>query len=123
MAWNFNPNLPIYAQIIQEMKRRMIRHELSAGERIPSVRDLAKEAGVNPNTMQKALADLEAEGLLDTERTAGRFITSDGEKLAALRKNYLQERLAPLLQELQDLGVTPEELGQLTSQYFKEETP
>ena len=123
MAWNFNPNLPIYAQIIQEMKRRMIRHELSAGERIPSVRDLADEAGVNPNTMQKALTDLEAEGLLDTERTAGRFITSDGEKLAALRKNYLQERLAPLLQELQDLGVTPEELGELTAQYFKEETP
>ncbi|MBO1264259.1 GntR family transcriptional regulator [Proteiniclasticum sp. SCR006] len=122
MPWNFDNSIPIYLQIIQEMKRRIIRKELIPGERLASVRDLAKEAGVNPNTMQKALSELEAEGLLETERTTGRFITSDQNLIASLREAYLKERLQPFLAELQSLGLSEEELTTLIRSQYKEAT-
>lgn len=120
MPWNFDNSIPIYLQIIQEMKRRIIRKELIPGERLASVRDLAKEAGVNPNTMQKALSELEAEGLLETERTTGRFVTSDQKLIASLREAYLKERLQPFLEELQSLGLSEEELMTLIRSQYKE---
>lgn len=120
MPWNFDNSIPIYLQIIQEMKRRIIRKELVPGERLASVRDLAKEAGVNPNTMQKALSELEVEGLLETERTTGRFVTSDQKLIASLREAYLKERLQPFLAELQSLGLSEEELMTLIRSQYKE---
>lgn len=120
MPWNFDNSIPIYLQIIQEMKRRIIRKELTPGERLASVRDLAKEAGVNPNTMQKALSELEVEGLLETERTTGRFVTSDQKLIASLREAYLKERLQPFLEELQSLGLSEEELMTLIKLQYKE---
>lgn len=120
MPWNFDNSIPIYLQIIQEMKRRIIRKELIPGERLASVRDLAKEAGVNPNTMQKALSELEVEGLLETERTTGRFVTSDQKLIASLREAYLKERLQPFLAELQSLGLSEEELMTLIRSQYKE---
>ena len=120
MPWNFDNSIPIYLQIIQEMKRRIIRKELTPGERLASVRDLAKEAGVNPNTMQKALSELEVEGLLETERTTGRFVTSDQKLIASLREAYLKERLQPFLEELQSLGLSEEELMTLIKSQYKE---
>lgn len=120
MPWNFDNSIPIYLQIIQEMKRRIIRKELTPGERLASVRDLAKEAGVNPNTMQKALSELEVEGLLETERTTGRFVTSDQRLIASLREAYLKERLQPFLEELQSLGLSEEELMTLIRSQYKE---
>lgn len=120
MPWNFDNSIPIYLQIIQEMKRRIIRKELTPGERLASVRDLAKEAGVNPNTMQKALSELEVEGLLETERTTGRFVTSDQKLIASLREAYLKERLQPFLEELQSLGLSEEELMTLIRSQYKE---
>lgn len=120
MPWNFDNSIPIYLQIIQEMKRRIIRKELTPGERLASVRDLAKEAGVNPNTMQKALSELEVEGLLETERTTGRFVTSDQKLIASLREAYLKERLQPFLSELQSLGLSEEELMTLIRSQYKE---
>jgi DNA-binding transcriptional regulator YhcF (GntR family) len=120
VPWNFDNSIPIYLQIIQEMKRRIIRKELTPGERLASVRDLAKEAGVNPNTMQKALSELEVEGLLETERTTGRFVTSDQKLIASLREAYLKERLQPFLSELQSLGLSEEELMTLIRSQYKE---
>lgn len=120
MPWNFDNSIPIYLQIIQEMKRRIIRKELTPGERLASVRDLAKEAGVNPNTMQKALSELEVEGLLETERTTGRFVTSDQKLIVSLREAYLKERLQPFLEELQSLGLSEEELMTLIRSQYKE---
>ncbi|NCC78181.1 MAG: GntR family transcriptional regulator [Clostridia bacterium] len=120
MPWNFDNSIPIYLQIIQEMKRRIIRKELTPGERLASVRDLAKEAGVNPNTMQKALSELEVERLLETERTTGRFVTSDQKLIASLREAYLKERLQPFLEELQSLGLSEEELMTLIRSQYKE---
>lgn len=120
MSWNFDNSIPIYQQIIQEMKRRIIRKELAPGERLSSVRDLAKEAGVNPNTMQKALSELETEGLVETERTSGKFITSDKNLISVLQEEYLKERLEPFLTELHSLGLTEEELVTLIRKHYKE---
>lgn len=122
MPWNFDNSIPIYLQIIQEMKRRILRKELAPGDRLASVRDLAKEAGVNPNTMQKALAELETEGLLETERTTGKFVTSDLMIISALREEYLKERLKPFLAELYALGLSEEELMTLIRSQYKEAT-
>jgi GntR family transcriptional regulator len=120
VSWNFDNSIPIYQQIIQEMKRRIIRKELVPGERLSSVRDLAKEAGVNPNTMQKALSELETEGLVETERTSGKFITSDKNLITVLQEEYLEERLEPFLSELHSLGLTEEELITLIRSHYKE---
>jgi len=120
VPWNFDNSIPIYIQIIQEMKRKIIRKELAPGERLPSVRDLAKEAGVNPNTMQKALMELETSGLIETERTTGKFVTEDKEQISLLREDYLRERLAPFLKELSSLGIEEEELISLIRKHYKE---
>lgn len=120
MPWNFDNSIPIYLQIIQEMKRKIIRKELSPGERLSSVRDLAKEAGVNPNTMQKALTELETEGLIETERTAGKYVTENIGHISLLREDYLKERLEPFLTELASLGIEEEELISLIRKHYKE---
>lgn len=91
---NYHPNLPIYLQIMQELKTRMASGELSKGERLLSVREFAIEFSVNPNTMQKALTELEREGLVYSERTAGRFVTNDQRQIDKAREEmangYLQ---------------------------------
>lgn len=120
MPWNFDNSIPIYLQIIQEMKRKIIRKELARGEKLPSIRDLAKEAGVNPNTMQKALTELETSGLIETERTTGKYVTDDKEQISLLREEYLRERLAPFLKELSSLGIEEEELISLIRKHYKE---
>lgn len=120
MPWNFDNSIPIYTQIVQEMKRRMIRKELSPGDKLQSVRDLAKEAGVNPNTMQKALVELESEGLLETERTSGRFVTNNSALLKNLRDIYLAQQLQPFLNEIYALGISKEELITRIEHYYKE---
>ena len=120
MPWNFDNSIPIYLQIIQEIKRRMIREELKPGDKLQSVRDLAKEAGVNPNTMQKALAELETEGLLESERTTGRFVTNNKALIKNLRDIYLAQQLHPFLNEIYSLGINKDELIALIEDYYKE---
>lgn len=120
MPWNFDNSIPIYTQIIQEMKRKIIRQEYQPGEKLPSVRDLAKEANVNPNTMQKALTELETSGLIGTERTTGKFVTGDEALIRSLREDYLKERLQPFLLELSSLGLKKEELISLIETHYKE---
>jgi len=120
VPWNFDNSIPIYLQIIQEMKRKIIRKELAPGERLPSVRDLAKEAGVNPNTMQKALTELETSGLIETERTTGKYVTDNKEQISLLREDYLRERLEPFMKELSSMGLEEEELVSLIRKHYKE---
>lgn len=79
-------NMPIYVQIMNKVREAIASGELSPGDRIASVRELASEFEVNPNTMQRALTELEREGLLISERTMGRFVTKDRELISELRK-------------------------------------
>ena len=75
MTWKLDSDRPIYAQLLELIQMRIISGHYPAGSRLPSVRELAAEAGVNPNTMQKAFSELERNGLIWTQRTAGRFVT------------------------------------------------
>lgn len=95
----FESNRPIYLQIVDEIKSRIVSGSYEPGEKLPSVRDFAAELSVNPNTMQRALAQLESEGLIYTERTSGRFVSKDvviidsikDEQAVGCTKKYLRE--------------------------------
>ena len=84
--YEFDPNAPIYLQIIGEIKKRSVRGVYSPGSKLPSVRDMAKAMGVNPNTMARAYAELEREGFVFTRRGQGSFVTEDGKKIEAEKR-------------------------------------
>ena len=110
MEWNFKDGIPIYTQIIDEMTMRIASSAYAPGDKLPSVRDLALDAGVNPNTMQRALAELERRGLVNAQRTSGRFVTEDAGALTGLRKSMSDEIIQELTGRLRDLGMTDEEI-------------
>ena len=85
MSWNLSKERPIYIQLVEQIKLQILSGHYRPGERFPSVRELATEAAVNPNTMQKALAALEQEGLLIGSRTNGRTVTSDASLIGSMR--------------------------------------
>lgn len=106
MPWNFDNSIPIYLQIMDEIKRKIFSKELLPGDKLQSVRDLAKEANVNPNTMQKALQELETIGLIQTERTSGKFVTDEEEKIQQQKETYIEDKLKPFLAEMKKLGLS-----------------
>lgn len=120
MKWNFDNSRAIYFQIIEQMKMFIISGILKPGERVPSVRELAAAAEVNPNTMQKALSELEREELMFSNRTSGRFITEDEEKIKSIRDELAKETILAFLQSMKGLGIEPEETRQLLEKYGKE---
>ena len=110
MKWEFSNDAPIYAQLILQIKVGIVSGTFSPGERLPSVRDLAMEAGVNPNTMQRALADLEREGLMHSNRTSGRYVTEDRSMIAQIREQIADERISEFLAGMSQLGFTEQEI-------------
>lgn len=104
MPWNFNNNTPIYLQIMDHIMLSVAVGEYKAGDKLLPVRELAAEAQVNPNTMQKALSELERDGLLYSQRTSGRFITDDTNKIAELRKNLASGHMETYLNKMGELG-------------------
>ncbi len=116
MAWNLNSDRPIYAQILEEMQLRIVTGLYKPGAKIPSVRDLATEAGVNPNTMQKALAELERSGLVMAQRTSGRIVTEDMEMIRETRNKIAQEQIKDFVDKMRKLGFQKEEIIKLLEQ-------
>lgn len=104
MSWELRNDRPIYLQLIEEIQRRITAGLYLPGEKLPSVRDLAQEAAVNPNTMQKALSELERGGLVFSQRTAGRYITEDGEMIEALKSELAQKQTEEFFSKMQQLG-------------------
>ena len=121
MPWDLLNDRPIYTQLLEQIKRKIVSGEYSAGERLPSVREYAAEAGVNPNTMQKALAELEREGLVRTERTAGRFITEDEILIQQIREELAREQIQAFVGAMKDLGYSREDSMELLSRVVKED--
>ena len=113
MKWSFANDLPIYTQLIEQIKVGVVTGAFPPGERLPSVRDLATEAGVNPNTMQRALAQLESEGLVYSQRTAGRFVTEDASLLEHTRRQLAADRINKFLAEMAALGYDREACTEL----------
>ena len=110
MEWNFRSDQPIYAQLISGIKLGIVSGVLSPGERLPSVRDLATEAGVNPNTMQRALQELEREGMVFSQRTAGRFVTEDVNLIEKAKRNFADEHIRAFLEGMGRLGYSRGEI-------------
>lgn len=120
MQWNLSDDRPIYLQLMETITAAIASGTLAAGSRLPSVRELAAEAGVNPNTMQRALAELEREGLLYSQRTAGRFVTDQSEQITQKRKEIAMEQIRIFLSSMRDMGYTSEQTLQLIHQAMKE---
>ena len=117
MSWTFKDGIPIYQQIIQVMQYRIASGTYSPGEKLPSVRDLALEAGVNPNTMQRALSEMERDGLLHAERTSGRFITTNEGVLTDLRDSLASECIHEMFENLSRLGLAPDQAMEAVKTY------
>ena len=121
MKWSFSNDLPIYAQLIEQIKVGIATGEFPSGERLPSVRDLAMEAGVNPNTMQRALAQLEAEELVYSQRTSGRFVTEDDARFADMKRELALAHLSAFIESMRSLAIAKEEaIAMLEAEYGKE---
>lgn len=110
MNWTFTDDRPIYLQIVEQIELGILANDFPPGSQVPSVRDLAVEAEVNPNTMQKALAKLEDSGLMHTERTSGRFVTKDETMINNLRKNLAAEHTKQFLDSISKLGMSKKEI-------------
>lgn len=116
MAWNLDSNRPIYAQILEVIQFRIIAGQYKSGTKIPSVRELAAEAGVNPNTMQKALTELERSGLVMALRTSGRIVTEDENMIRETRNKLAQEQICEFIDRMKKLGFEKEEIVELLTQ-------
>jgi len=116
----YDNKTPIYMQIITEMKMRMASGKLAAGEKIPSVRELAQEFEVNPNTMQRALSEMERENLFYTERTSGRFVTKDEGMIMTLRNHLAEQELKRFMEYMEKIGYTKIEMIQKIEEWQKE---
>lgn len=110
MKWQFSSDAPIYAQLIEQVKVGIVSGAFPPGERLPSVRDLAVEAGVNPNTMQRALTELERDGLVYSQRTAGRFVTEDTNMIQSAKELLAQRQIKTFLTAMLRLGYDKEEI-------------
>ena len=109
MDYIFDNERPIYIQLSEMLKSKIVSGELKQGERIPSVREFALTARVNPNTMQKALAELEEEGLIYTERTNGKFVTDNKELIEGIKEKIAKEKVNNYLNEMKNIGINYEE--------------
>ena len=121
MPWSFDSSTPLYLQIMEQIKFRIAVGSYKAGDKLASVRELAAEAEVNPNTMQKALSELEREGLLFTQRTSGRFVTEDAEMITELRRGLANEQLDLFLKKMYNLGYSNEDVVKLLQDYIRQE--
>ena len=119
MNYIFNNNKPIYQQIIDHIKTVLASGEIQPGSRIPSVRELALEFGVNPNTVQKALHELERDGFFHSERTSGRFVTDDKTLLAELRSGNSERIIARFVSDMTTLGMDGEKIIGLLTEYLQ----
>jgi len=110
MEWQLDANAPIYSQLIESLELAIVAGQFSPGERLPSVRDMALEAGVNPNTMQRALQELERNGLVFSQRTAGRFVTEERRLIDEAKKALAGKNIRSFLDSMSRLGYGKEEI-------------
>lgn len=121
MDWNFKSDLPIYSQLVEQIKLGIVSGIFKPGERLTSVRDMAMEAGVNPNTMQRALQELEREGMVYSQRTSGRFVTEDEAVIDNAKKNLAEEQIKSFLEAMSKLGYGRDEIISLLEENREEE--
>lgn len=121
MAWDLDSDRPIYAQLVERIQMQIVSGYYPPGGRLPSVRELAMVAAVNPNTMQKAFAELERSGLIITQRTNGRTVTEDAEMIQRIRRELAKEHLDVFFTRMKELGYTRKEIVDLIQQVYERE--
>ena len=112
MNWKFSSEMPVYLQIMDQIRGAVLSGEYLPGGKMPSVRDLAAQAQVNPNTVQHALHELEQEGLLSAHGTNGRFVTEDEQVLQQLQNNRIRALALEYAQKFAVLGLSPAQAAQ-----------
>jgi transcriptional regulator, GntR family len=120
MPWDLKPDRPIYVQLVEQIEQMILSGVFPPGSKLPSVRDLAKEASVNPNTMQRALSELEEEGLIITHRTSGRSITEDAGMIEKARIRIARNHVDEFLEKMQKLGFDRKEILSLITEMIQE---
>ena len=120
MEWKIADDRPIWMQLSEQIAAQIAAGVYSVGERLPSVRELAADAGVNPNTMPRAMADLENQGLVVTNRTAGRSVTQDMRAIEELRSKQAREQVLVFLERMKGLGYTRGEIRAVLEDALKE---
>ncbi|MEW8995583.1 GntR family transcriptional regulator [Clostridium sp.] len=120
MAWEFKDQRPIYIQLIEQIKLKIISGEYEPGQKFPTVRELAEEASVNPNTIQKALAELERTGFVYSQRTSGRFITEDVDMIKDIKLDIAKDQVVSFLKSMKSLGLSNEEIMEFLGKMAKE---
>lgn len=121
MSWNLDSSRPIYLQIVERVSLDIVAGKYLPGDKLPSVRDLAAEAGVNPNTMQKALSELERNGLVHSLRTSGRFITEDKTMIEQMREELATTQIQEFLDKMRQMGFDQKKVIQLIEKMLKED--
>ncbi|WP_314007431.1 GntR family transcriptional regulator [uncultured Streptococcus sp.] len=119
MSWIFDNKKPIYLQIMERIKLQIVSHTLEPNQQLPTVREFAAEAGVNPNTIQRALSELEREGFVYSKRTTGRFVTENQELIAQSRKQLSEEELEHFISSMTHFGYEKEELPGVVADHIK----
>lgn len=104
MPWDLKSDRPIYIQLIEHIELKIFSGEYPSGTKLPSVRDMAQDASVNPNTMQRALAKLEEDGLIITHRTSGRSITEDVTMIEKAKNQLAHQQIIEFLEKMQLMG-------------------
>lgn len=110
MPWILDSNRPIFLQLVERIQMDIISGHYKSGDKLPSVRELAAEAAVNPNTMQKAFSELERTGLVYSQRTSGRFITEDIKMIEELKSSIAKEKIEEFLENMKKIGFNNDEI-------------
>ena len=121
MSVSFSYDRPIYLQIVDQIKVKIITGVYKPGDKLPSVREMAMEMQVNPNTMQRALSELEGLGLIVTNRTAGRSVTSDMNRINEIRREQVKKDIEQFLQKMEALGYGRDEIFTVLKDVLSEE--
>ena len=116
MAWILDSDRPIFLQLVERIQMDIISGRYKSGDKLPSVRDLAAEAAVNPNTMQKAFSELERTGLVYSQRTSGRFITEDKQMIEELKANIAKEKIEEFIENMKNIGFKDDEILSMMQQ-------
>lgn len=120
MSWDLSSDRPVYLQIMEKIQIEIVAGIYKAGDKLPSVRELAAIAAVNPNTMQKALTELERTGLVYANRTSGRFITEDKTLLAQAKKDLASAEVSTFLAKMKQFNYSEEEIFNLIRELYKD---
>lgn len=122
MDWQFDSSLPIYTQLVYKIELAIVSGEFVRGQRLSAVRDMAAEAGVNPNTMQRAFQELERQGLVYTQRSSGRYVTEDMTVIENTKQALARENIKSFMDSMRRIGYSREEIIRLLESSEREDT-